>query len=57
MPFYDKTRDYSAFFVTQLGCDAVQELFEVDLATHGLKVSDHVENSRVFALEAETLHS
>ena len=36
--------------------NSVQELLEVHLSAETFEVSDHVEDSRVFAFEAETLH-
>jgi hypothetical protein len=47
---------YSWFLITQLGSDSVKELFEIHLSTEAFKVSNHIENGRIFALEAKALH-
>jgi hypothetical protein len=48
---------YSRFFVSQLGGDSVQEFLKIYFSAQRLKISDHVEDGRIFTLEAETLHS
>lgn len=46
----------SRLLVPKLRCYGIQKLLEVDLASLALELSYHVENCRVLAFEAETLH-
>jgi hypothetical protein len=48
--------NYSWLFIAQSGCDTVEEFLEVDLSALSFEISDHVEDSGIFGLKAETLH-
>lgn len=47
---------YPTFLVSEFRGDAVKKLFKINFSAHRFKLTDHIEDGGVFALEAETLH-